>query len=239
LEERKMRSSKRMFLACVVMMGIAVTNSNAALEVLQNPCNMEVKYYQEQTGNWYQWATDTLTTAALAGTAEVIDHGGYWLGNPNYMVDGVVTDWVISPDIGCEFWKNSFVDFKFKSTYTGGRTLGFSPEGGNAIRVHTNCHVDHDGFWYMLQYSTTDSPTVFHTLIEVRDLAVQAWAPKLVLCDFGLNSTLVKNVDTIRYVQLDEGHQGLVEELNINMIPEPATITLLAIGIVGAVRRMK
>ena len=208
--------------------GLMVASTQASLVVVSNPNNMVINYHETQSGTWGGWATDTLQTAYDAGQVTLSDSGGGWSGAPEYMVDGLTSDYAVSVTSGYEMYQGNTVDFKFESSYAGGRTIGDA--GQNAMRLKTNFHLDHDGFHYRLEYSTTAAPAVFQTLVEVQDTAVTEWSPRLILYDFDAGSTLVTDVDTIRYVQLDANHQGMVEEFNVTMIPEPGTMALVGLG---------
>ncbi|RLB60706.1 MAG: hypothetical protein DRH08_14995, partial [Deltaproteobacteria bacterium] len=209
-----------------VVCGVMVTSAQAVPVVLQNPNGMTLAFY-ETAGiqNWGGWATDTLGTAYAAGQVDIggADSTAYIVGVPTNMIDGVSYDY--DSGKGFDMWHGNHIDFKFNAGYTGGRTLG--PDGG--LRISTDYHADHGDFHYRIEYSTTDAPETFQTLVEVQNVA-NNWLPKVIIYTFEDGSTPIDNIDTIRYRQLYEfavlggsWDEGVIQELDVNLVPGPVT----------------
>ena len=210
------RISKMM--VALVACGFMAASTRATFEIVSNPHNMVIVHHEGPTSAWGGWSDDTLEKAYEAGQVTLSDSGSGYSGTPELMVDGATDDWTVSATSGYECYFGGIVDFKLGSSYTGGRTIGDN-NAQNAMRLKTNFHLDHDGFHYRLEYSTTADPTVFLMLVEVKDSAPIEWSPRMTTFDFDANSTLFNGVDTIRYVQLATNHQGMVEEFNVSFVP--------------------
>ena len=229
-----MRKISKMLIALIAG-GLMVASAQAALVINQNPHGLDIQAVTAVGADGWDFANDTLGLAYANGQVDVVTPDPVVWGVAENMVDGLGTG------AGLIMYNGFTASFTLNGSYAGPRTLGtVDGQYGHALRVGMTNHESYNNYKLQAFYQTTDAVGTWELLFDVEGLDTQpAWNPTTLFINTDAASMAIENIHLIAIksfavLQSDGGNYGAdLKELDVNMIPEPASMVLIGLSGLG------